>query len=191
MQEWLGEYYISIYIYSSHYLAQQQLPPTWPQLTIIQSSARPPARPKPLKILPSSRCPPACPPKTLEDISFVALPARPPVTSQCRAESFGHNRSRFECFCESSPVWMFDIFHLTFTFESKVSETRKWMSIDIYNFCFECHFDVTCLVVRVVSICNVPIDMWFFSTQVTLLLPYQNKSYVVDNMWALGHFSHF
>ena len=56
---------------------------------------------------------------------------------------------------------MFDKFQLTFNFKSKVSH-------DVFkNKKNECHLNVTCLVVRDISISKVSIDMWFFSSQVT------------------------
>jgi hypothetical protein len=36
------------------------------------------------------------------------------------------------------------------------------------HFQLKCHLNVICLVVRVISICKVLINMWFFSSQVTL-----------------------
>ena len=43
-------------------------------------------------------------------------------------------------------------------------QKQKWMSIDIYIFFLTCHFNVRGVVVRVISICKVSIDVWFFSS---------------------------
>ena len=50
------------------------------------------------------------------------------------------------------------------------------------HFLLKCHLNVTCLVVCAMSIWNVPIDMWFFSSQVTFEI-------VCDN-WRVVLFMH-
>ena len=61
-----------------------------------------------------------------------------------------------------------DNVHSTFNFKSKVSrdgfENKQRMLIDICIF-FQ---NVTCLVVRAISISNVSIDVWFVTSQVPL-----------------------
>ena len=57
---------------------------------------------------------------------------------------------------------VFDKFHLPFNFKSKVSRDVFRNKNDVYIFFLKCHLNVICLVVRVISICKVSIDVWFF-----------------------------
>ena len=56
------------------------------------------------------------------------------------------------------PVCMFDRFHLTFNFRSKVSRdvfnNKKECRLTSTNFSQKCHLNVICLVIRVMSICK-------------------------------------
>jgi hypothetical protein len=66
---------------------------------------------------------------------------------------------------------MFDEFHLTFNFKSKVShdvfKNKNGCQLTS-TFLLKGHLNVTCLVVCVISISKVSIDMWIFCSQVTL-----------------------
>ena len=70
------------------------------------------------------------------------------------------------------PVCMFDKFHLTFNSKSKVSrdvfKNGNWIVNWHLHFSLECHLNVTCLIVCVISTSKVSVDMWVFSSQVTL-----------------------
>ena len=63
---------------------------------------------------------------------------------------------------------------------------QKWMSIDTSNLrsLLKCYLNVTCLVVRVISISRVSIDAWYISSQVTLHV----KSSIVQVDWRAFHF---
>ena len=86
-------------------------------------------------------------------------------------------RVKYQKLCQNihrvQPMCMFDKFHLTFNFKSKLSRdvfinTNECQLTPSFFFFLICHFNVTCLVVCVISICEVSIDAWFFSLQVTL-----------------------
>ena len=60
---------------------------------------------------------------------------------------------------------MFDNFQLTCNFKSKVSrDVFKYKNEcqSTSTFLPKCHLNVICLVVRVISVCKVLIDAWFF-----------------------------
>ena len=64
------------------------------------------------------------------------------------------------------PMCMFDKFHLTFNSNPKChmmfSKTKR--NVNWHLHCLlKCHLNVTCLIMRVISICKVSIDVWFFS----------------------------
>jgi len=79
------------------------------------------------------------------------------------------------CYSRSADRWcqkwlvsicMFDEFHLTFNFTPKChmtfSKTKMNVNWHLDILLSKCHLNVTCLVVRVISIFKVPIDVWVF-----------------------------
>ena len=53
-------------------------------------------------------------------------------------------------------------------------QKQKWMYVNWHlHFLLQCHLNVTCFVVRVISISKVLINVWFFSSQVTLRVEIQ------------------
>jgi hypothetical protein len=79
------------------------------------------------------------------------------------------NRCLYLTFKWRPPVCMFDKFYLTFNFESKVPRDVFKMNVNCHlHFLLKCHLNVTCLVVRVISITKVSIDVWFFPSRITL-----------------------
>jgi hypothetical protein len=64
-----------------------------------------------------------------------------------------------------------DRFHRTFNFKLKCEHDVFITEMNVNrhpHFLLKCHLNVTCLVVHVILIPNVSIDVWFFSSQVTL-----------------------
>ena len=62
----------------------------------------------------------------------------------------------------SPPVCIFDEFHWRSTSTSKCHVIHQFNFNWHLHFLLKCHLNVTCLVIRVISISKASIDVWFF-----------------------------